>query len=61
MENILLLSMRKRGYINIKAVTRELLECKSMIVKTRKKIIESSRDKATKQSQKKIFTMKKIR
>ena len=53
--------MRKRGYINIKAVTRELVEFRSMIVKTRKKIIESSRDKARKQSQKKFFTMEKIR
>lgn len=35
MENVLLLSMRKRGYINIKAVTGELLEFKSMIVKIR--------------------------
>ena len=50
--------MRKRGYINIKAVTRELLEFRSMIVKTRKKIIESSRDKARKVSEKIFYNGK---
>lgn len=60
MENVLLLSMRKRGYLNIE-VTRELSESKSMIVKTRKKLQKAPEVKARKQSQKKIFTMKKIR
>lgn len=61
MENVLLLSMRKRGYLNIEEVTRELSESKSMTVKTRKKLQKAPEVKARKQSQKKNFTMKKIR
>lgn len=55
MENILLLFLRKRGYLNIEEVTRELSESKSMVVKTRKKIIESSRGKSQKTVSEKNF------
>lgn len=60
MENILLLSMRKRGYINIKAVTRELSEFKSMIVKTRKKLQKAPEIKLENSLRKKFYN-KKIR